>query len=449
MFNYPHPKRHPLHTFQFWFIVLIGVGLVGAWQLGLIKAPQKSPQQLVNQEPMPPATDDELEDLTKIEKHLDPVTAPVQSEDSTQSDPTAGSWPNFQVTLPSPEEAGSPHPSPQGVVQISATSKGESWADHADHAHQSIPGEMQVNPAPPHNEPEMSSEPAKLSSFRFANEAATAKSINGLQNPEDSATRLVASAPEQFESQLTQAEKTVTTPADLKPSNSFSEVDALINAGDEVSAHRLLSTSFWQSAKPSIELMDRINRLASRIYFQPQPHYMDAYIVQNGDRLETIARQYQVSWEYLAKLNRTDPQRIRAEQALKVIQGPFSAVVDLSEFKIVIHAHGYYVTSFACGIGKDGTTPIGTFKVTDKLVDPTYYGPDGVVQCDDPSNPLGERWIAISDDAGQVQGYGIHGTIDPASIGKAESRGCIRLQDHDIENVYDLLTVGSEVVIRR
>jgi lipoprotein-anchoring transpeptidase ErfK/SrfK len=45
--------------------------------------------------------------------------------------------------------------------------------------------------------------------------------------------------------------------------------------------------------------------------------------------------------------------------------------------------------------------------------------------------------------------YGIHGTIDPNSIGKAESRGCIRLRNQDVEEVYDMLAVGSEVTIRR
>jgi hypothetical protein len=92
---------------------------------------------------------------------------------------------------------------------------------------------------------------------------------------------------------------------------------------------------------------------------------------------------------------------------------------------------------------KDGTTPLGTFTVRNKMVDPTYYGPEGVIAHDDPRNPLGERWIDIGD------GYGIHGTIEPASIGRNESRGCIRLLNSDVEEVYDFLVVGSEVKIER
>jgi lipoprotein-anchoring transpeptidase ErfK/SrfK len=77
------------------------------------------------------------------------------------------------------------------------------------------------------------------------------------------------------------------------------------------------------------------------------------------------------------------------------------------------------------------------------MVDPTYYGPEGVIAHDDPKNPLGERWIDIGDS------YGIHGTIDPESIGKNESRGCIRMLNSHVEEVYDFLVIGSEVKIQK
>ena len=85
----------------------------------------------------------------------------------------------------------------------------------------------------------------------------------------------------------------------------------------------------------------------------------------------------------------------------------------------------------------------GTFTVEDKMANPPYDGPEGSFAADDPKNPVGERWISLGG------GYGIHGTIEPDSIGKSESLGCIRLHNTDVEIVYDLLTVGSEVVIQR
>ncbi|MEZ6066892.1 MAG: L,D-transpeptidase [Planctomycetaceae bacterium] len=134
---------------------------------------------------------------------------------------------------------------------------------------------------------------------------------------------------------------------------------------------------------------------------------------------------------------------MQAGKPLKVIQGPFDAIVDLRDFRLTVHAHGYFVASFPVGIGQDNSTPVGEFTVEDKLEDPTYYGPNGVIAHDDPTNPLGEYWLSIGNS------YGIHGTINEDSIGRAESQGCIRLRNQDVADLYDLLIVGSKVVIRR
>jgi lipoprotein-anchoring transpeptidase ErfK/SrfK len=130
-------------------------------------------------------------------------------------------------------------------------------------------------------------------------------------------------------------------------------------------------------------------------------------------------------------------------QKLKVVPGPFGAVVFLDRYELVVHLNGSFVKSYRVGVGRDGTTPIGMFTVKNKMVNPTYYGPEGIIPSDDPKNPLGERWIDIGDS------YGIHGTIEPDSIGKNESRGCIRMLNSEVEEVYDFLVIGSEVKIQK
>jgi hypothetical protein len=42
-------------------------------------------------------------------------------------------------------------------------------------------------------------------------------------------------------------------------------------------------------------------------------------------------------------------------------------------------------------------------------------------------------------------GYGIHGTNEPKSIGKASSHGCIRMAKKDLEEIYELVSVGDTV----
>ena len=119
-----------------------------------------------------------------------------------------------------------------------------------------------------------------------------------------------------------------------------------------------------------------------------------------------------------------------------MINGPFDVLVELGRFRLTVLLRGRFVKEYRIGIGRDESTPIGRFVVKDKLVNPMWYGPDGEVKAaDDPDNPLGERWIGITGG----RGYGIHGTIEPESIGTACSRGCIRMLEKDVEEVYDFV----------
>jgi len=221
------------------------------------------------------------------------------------------------------------------------------------------------------------------------------------------------------------------------------QIDAWIEEARYVEAQRALSEIYWSHPEQRPAIRDRIEQNARTIYFSPQPHFLEPYVVQPGDLLQNIAPKYQISWRYLAELNRSDPRRIRAGQKLKVIKGPFSAFVSLSEFELTIHCHGFFVKRYQVGTGRDGATPIGKFQVLDTIVAPQYTDPDGrVIAGGDPTNPLGTHWIDLGDS------YGIHGTIEPNSIGKSESRGCVRMRNEEVAEVFALLIKGSEVVIR-
>ena len=226
--------------------------------------------------------------------------------------------------------------------------------------------------------------------------------------------------------------------------NELPAIDELIANGETLAAHRALSKLYWNHKEHRAELQSRLDGTSRAIFFQPQPNFVEPYVIEPNDQLRVIANKYQLSWEYLARLNKTDPRRIQLGQKLKVVKGPFAAIIDLQDFALTVHLQGYYVKRYDVGIGKDGSSPLGKFSVLNKVENPQYTGPDGkVLLPDDPKNPLGERWVDLGDS------YGIHGTIDPDSIGKAASRGCIRLRDKDIIEVYDFLVKGSEVVIRK
>jgi len=94
---------------------------------------------------------------------------------------------------------------------------------------------------------------------------------------------------------------------------------------------------------------------------------------------------------------------------------------------------------------KESLTPEGLFTITVKAVNPYYRKKE--IEGGDSQNPLGTRWIGF--DAKDTDGriYGIHGTNNPASIGKYVSEGCIRMQNESVESIYDLIPLGTKVLV--
>ena len=163
----------------------------------------------------------------------------------------------------------------------------------------------------------------------------------------------------------------------------------------------------------------------------------------------------------LLRLNgMTDAKKLRAGQTLKVVHGPFNLVVTKGKFTMDVYlgppaqAGSMYITTFPVGLGKNDSTPTGTWtcEAGKKIINPTYFSPrgEGVIDADDPKNPLGERWIGLAGIDGHALGkssYGIHGTIDETSIGKQESMGCIRMHNADVEMVFDMVVDGKSIVV--
>jgi lipoprotein-anchoring transpeptidase ErfK/SrfK len=96
------------------------------------------------------------------------------------------------------------------------------------------------------------------------------------------------------------------------------------------------------------------------------------------------------------------------------------------------------------GTGAYDRTPIGTFEIVDKVVDPVWWKGSRAIPFGDPENILGTRWMSIN-----VPGFGLHGTWDDSTVGSSSSAGCVRMRNADIEEVFDIVPVGTKVVIRR
>ncbi len=98
-------------------------------------------------------------------------------------------------------------------------------------------------------------------------------------------------------------------------------------------------------------------------------------------------------------------------------------------------------------------TPKGKFWIQGKMTNPTWRRPDWafveeglpVPSQDDPSRfeygVLGEYAMALGD------GYLIHGTLYKRFLGMPVTHGCVRLNDEDLEAIFNTLTIGSKVYI--
>ncbi|HEX4425779.1 MAG TPA: L,D-transpeptidase [Terriglobales bacterium] len=122
---------------------------------------------------------------------------------------------------------------------------------------------------------------------------------------------------------------------------------------------------------------------------------------------------------------------------------PRQIVVSISDRKLAVIEDGKVLRTFPVSVGAAvSPSPTGDFQIINRLANPTYYHPGTVIPPGN-DNPIGPRWIGLSQ-----KGFGIHGTNQPRSIGHAASHGCIRLNNRDIVQFFQMVSVGDTVSIR-
>ena len=192
------------------------------------------------------------------------------------------------------------------------------------------------------------------------------------------------------------------------------------------------------------QLLDTLDRLAGQVIYS-QRHLLEPPLrVQATDSLAMIAHQYRVPMRLLQNINGIqDPGLLVPGSELKVVKGPFRALVDLSDEEVALFLGPLYAGRFACKVGSDPPPPPGQYTVLAKQQNRSYYVGDGsIIAGGDPSNPYGHVWLDLGN---QIC---LHGTPqDPAVSGS--TRGCIRLSRLHGNDVYGILSAESQVAIRR
>lgn len=229
---------------------------------------------------------------------------------------------------------------------------------------------------------------------------------------------------------------------------------------DKDRARRLLSRAFFATADAGLarELKGRVDALNEEVLFSEEPLEGKAFLhtFLPTDRLWTLCnrtwpkeRNLHIEPGFLLWVNGlSDARLIREGQVLKVPTEELSLLVSKSRFRLWVLLGDVYVREFTIGIGVNDKTPEGDFEIDTKIEKPDWYYEGRKIPFGSPENPLGTRWMGFKRTP-RAAGYGIHGTKEPGSVGKAVSQGCIRMENEDVEELFTWVARGTRVRILR
>lgn len=170
--------------------------------------------------------------------------------------------------------------------------------------------------------------------------------------------------------------------------------------------------------------------------------FYETYKVVKGDTYARIAARRKISQEWLQRVN--DNKLLVENKTIRIPKEGYVLVVDKKARKLFWKRGKETLKTYPVSVGKQETeTPEGEFRVKEKIKNPVWYRMNQVFPPESPKNLLGTRWLGLDQ-----KGYGIHGTRNPNSIGSAASHGCIRMYNHDVEELFSWVPVGTPVIIR-
>ena len=188
------------------------------------------------------------------------------------------------------------------------------------------------------------------------------------------------------------------------------------------------------------------------------------YTIRPGDFMIAIGARFGVPPELLAKQNAIPYEAIiRPGQRLRIDNSHIvpavlddGILINLPQRMLFHFSRGKLTVAYPVGLGKPTwPTPRGEFRIVSRVANKTWLVPksiqeemrrEGKVVLEEvppgPDNPLGSHWLGLS-----LWGYGIHGTIAPASVYHFQSHGCIRLHPDDIAELFDRVKVGTTGIL--
>ncbi len=216
-------------------------------------------------------------------------------------------------------------------------------------------------------------------------------------------------------------------------------------------AHQLLSKwhaneSLSPTEKDRVETL--LSQLAGTVIYSNEHRLEPARIIKPGETLETVAKEYNVPWQLLAKINGIQsPDQLRPGQELKVVRGPFSAVVDLHRNEVTLLVDECYAGKFPVSVPPGTNLAEGQWIVDQKLAGP----PNTVSPASFPTTPIpNDRTIVLRSAAPSAAGAtNLLIASGPTPAGLTANPPSLRVSPQDAEELADILSIGSPVTVRR
>jgi len=190
----------------------------------------------------------------------------------------------------------------------------------------------------------------------------------------------------------------------------------------------------------TVKSLDGVSKTESDDFFQKQIRRFLS--MRKNVASETVAK----SSSKTATAGLNSPEKTVAKLNASA---PKKLVVDLSDRRVYMYRQNTVIASYPIGVGKKGwETPVGTFEVMHMQKYPAWQHPiTGKVFEAGPNSPLGERWIGFWSDGHNEIGF--HGTPDSELVGSPVSHGCLRMRNPDVLLLYEQISLGVPVQVRK
>ena len=211
-------------------------------------------------------------------------------------------------------------------------------------------------------------------------------------------------------------------------------------------AEALTALSIWYDdpslgLEESHRLEDLLSQLAGTVIYSQQDLLLPPHVVAPGETLPAIAGQLGVSWQLLAKINGVaDPMQLIPGEHLKLIRGPFDAVVSISRRRLSLQLGSRFAGSFPVVVGREFLPRVGATLAVAEVRRDSAAAPG---QAGAPASGQGRRMIVLS------EGVVIEGADDPALVADDAAPASLVVSNRDLDELLDILCLGSSVLLRQ